>query len=30
MEWDKAVSGDLAHDGAARYPQLTVANNRVG
>jgi putative cofactor-binding repeat protein len=30
MEWDKAVSGDIAHDGAARYPQLTVANNRVG
>jgi uncharacterized secreted repeat protein (TIGR03808 family) len=30
MEWDKAVSGDLAHDGAARYPQLTIANNRTG
>jgi uncharacterized secreted repeat protein (TIGR03808 family) len=29
MEWDKAVTSDLAVDGAARYPQLTVANNQV-
>jgi uncharacterized secreted repeat protein (TIGR03808 family) len=29
MEWDKAVSGDLAHDGSAHYPQLTIANNRT-
>jgi len=29
MEWDKAVTGDLARDGAARYPQLTIANNQV-
>ena len=30
MEWDKQASGDLAKDGAARYPQLTIANNRAG
>ena len=37
IEWAKAVTGDLAKndaknsdkDGAARYPQLTIANNRV-
>jgi len=29
MEWDKQVSGDLAEDGASRYPQLTIANNRT-
>ena len=29
MEWHKKVTGDLAHDGAGRYPQLTIANNRV-
>jgi uncharacterized secreted repeat protein (TIGR03808 family) len=29
MEWAKAVSGDLTKDGAARYPQLTIASNRV-
>jgi uncharacterized secreted repeat protein (TIGR03808 family) len=29
MEWYKAVTGDLAKDGAARYPQLTIANNQV-
>jgi uncharacterized secreted repeat protein (TIGR03808 family) len=27
MEWAKAVTGDLSQDGAARYPQLTIANN---
>lgn len=30
MEWDKAVTGDLAKEGAARYPQLTIANNQTG
>ena len=29
MEWHKAVTGDLAKDGTARYPQLTIANNQV-
>ena len=29
MEWRKAVTGDLTKDGAAQYPQLTIANNRV-
>jgi uncharacterized secreted repeat protein (TIGR03808 family) len=29
MEWHKVATGDLAKDGAARYPQLTVADNRV-
>ncbi len=29
MEWAKAVTGDLSQDGAARYPQLTIANNRT-
>ena len=29
MEWHKAVTGDLTKDGAARYPQLTIANNRA-
>jgi uncharacterized secreted repeat protein (TIGR03808 family) len=29
MEWDKPVTGDLAKEGAQRYPQLTVANNLV-
>jgi uncharacterized secreted repeat protein (TIGR03808 family) len=29
MEWDKQVAGDLAEDGASRYPQLTIANNRT-
>jgi len=28
IEWDKEISTDLARD-IARYPQLTVANNRV-
>jgi len=28
IEWDKVISTDLARD-IARYPQLTVANNRV-
>jgi uncharacterized secreted repeat protein (TIGR03808 family) len=30
MEWAKAVTGDLAKEGATRYPQLTIANNRTG
>ncbi len=30
MEWAKAVTGDLAKEGAARYPQLTIANNQAG
>ena len=29
MEWIKPVTGDLTKDGAAAYPQLTIANNRV-
>jgi uncharacterized secreted repeat protein (TIGR03808 family) len=29
MEWHKPVSADLAKDGAAPYPQLTVADNKV-
>jgi uncharacterized secreted repeat protein (TIGR03808 family) len=29
MEWRKKVTGDLTKEGAARYPQLTIANNRV-
>lgn len=29
MEWSKPVTGDLLKDGAARYPQLTVANNQA-
>jgi uncharacterized secreted repeat protein (TIGR03808 family) len=29
MEWIKAVTGDLAKDGAARYPQLAIANNQA-
>jgi uncharacterized secreted repeat protein (TIGR03808 family) len=28
LEWGKVISGDLARD-IARYPQLTVANNRI-
>lgn len=28
MEWHKTVSGDLLKQGAADYPQLTIANNR--
>jgi uncharacterized secreted repeat protein (TIGR03808 family) len=28
IEWGKVISGDLARD-IARYPQLTVANNRL-
>jgi uncharacterized secreted repeat protein (TIGR03808 family) len=30
MEWRKTVTGDLTKDGAQRFPQLTIANNRVG
>jgi uncharacterized secreted repeat protein (TIGR03808 family) len=29
MEWKKAVTGDLAKDGAARYAQLSIGGNRV-
>jgi uncharacterized secreted repeat protein (TIGR03808 family) len=29
MEWKKAVTGDLARDGAAHYAQLSIAGNRV-
>jgi uncharacterized secreted repeat protein (TIGR03808 family) len=29
MEWEKAVTGDLAKDGAARYAQLSIGGNRV-
>ena len=29
MEWTKAVTGDLAREGASRYPQLAVVNNQA-
>lgn len=29
MEWQKAVTSDLAKDGASRYPQLSISGNRV-
>ena len=29
MEWKKAVTGDLARDGAARYAQLSIGGNRA-
>jgi uncharacterized secreted repeat protein (TIGR03808 family) len=29
MEWKKAVTGDLAKDGAARYAQLSIGGNRA-
>ncbi len=29
VEWNKAVTGDLSKDGAARYAQLTINGNRV-
>jgi uncharacterized secreted repeat protein (TIGR03808 family) len=29
MEWTKAVTGDLAKEGAERFPQLLIANNRA-
>jgi hypothetical protein len=29
IEWKKAVTGDLARDGAARYAQLSIGGNRV-
>ncbi len=29
MEWTKAVTGDLAKDGAERFPQLTIADNQA-
>ncbi|HEX4408618.1 MAG TPA: TIGR03808 family TAT-translocated repetitive protein [Xanthobacteraceae bacterium] len=28
-EWDKTVTGDLSKDGAARYSQLTINDNRI-
>lgn len=30
MEWAKAVTGDLAKEGAPHFPQLTIANNQTG
>lgn len=30
MEWDRAVTGDLAVDGAEAHPELTIERNRVG
>lgn len=30
MEWHKTVSGDLTKQGASDYPQLTIADNRLG
>jgi uncharacterized secreted repeat protein (TIGR03808 family) len=29
MEWDKAVTGDLTRGGADKFPQLTIADNKV-
>jgi len=29
MEWAKAVTGDLAKDATAKFPQLTIANNQA-
>jgi hypothetical protein len=29
MEWQKAVTGDLAKEGAGRHPQLSISGNRV-
>ena len=29
MEWAKPATGDLNKEGAARYPQLTIANNQA-
>jgi uncharacterized secreted repeat protein (TIGR03808 family) len=29
MEWTKAVTGDLARQDAARFPQLAIANNQA-
>jgi hypothetical protein len=29
MEWHKPVTGDLAKEGAARFPQLTIANDQA-
>jgi uncharacterized secreted repeat protein (TIGR03808 family) len=29
LDWDKPVTGDLAKDGAARYPNLTIGNNQI-
>jgi uncharacterized secreted repeat protein (TIGR03808 family) len=29
MEWKKAVTGDLARDGAGRHAQLSISGNRV-
>ena len=29
MEWTKAVTADLAREGAERFPQLSIANNQT-
>lgn len=29
MEWSKAVTGDLARESPARYPQLSVSGNQA-
>jgi len=29
MEWDKVVTGDLTRGGADKFPQLTIADNKV-
>jgi hypothetical protein len=29
MEWHKPVTGDLAQDGAERYPQLKLSGNQA-
>jgi uncharacterized secreted repeat protein (TIGR03808 family) len=29
MEWEKIATGDLARDGAGRFVQMTIANNRI-
>jgi len=29
MAWDKAVTGDLTRGGAEKFPQLTIADNKV-
>jgi uncharacterized secreted repeat protein (TIGR03808 family) len=29
MEWEKTVTGDLSHEGAAQYAHLSIAGNRV-
>ena len=29
MHWDKAATGDLAQNGAERYPHLLIERNRI-